>query len=120
MLKLFRRLFNDGVDRQVLLLRRDASSLTVNEWRKNGDLLQAARKVLEQPDMRLMLDTIRNTHFYEFDLIGNHPIEQRAIRQAESSGFALAIKMLKSLGEPLPSQEMPEATFDAPELPQID
>lgn len=106
------KLFSRRVERRIVLERRVSSTLTVNEWRATGDLLVAARKVLDNPDFRLMIDTIRNT---SFDLLGDPTIEQRAMRQAEASGFNLAIAMLLSLGTPLPSQEMPKETWGAPD-----
>lgn len=100
---------------RVVVLNRDSSNVTCDEYRANGDLVIAARKVINDPDFRLMLDAVRNTHVGKYDLPDNATIEQRAMVQAECQGFNLAIRMLLRLAVPPENPKQLVPTFEPPD-----
>lgn len=101
---------------RVVVLNRDSSNITCDEYRSNGDLVTAARKVINDPDFRLMLDAVRNSHVGKYDLSDNATIEQRAMVQAEAQGFNLAIRMLLKLAVPPEKPTELEPTWEPQDL----
>ena len=105
---------------RVAIIQRDPSHLTVEEWRADKALVGNAAKLLTDPFIRQMLDTVRNQHIARYDLADNATMEQRAIRQAECAGFNIALNMIESLARYHVVMPMPEATFEAPEVSTVE
>ena len=110
MLGLFRK-----PQKRVVIVKRDRMSVTADEWRSSHELCALARRVLADPDMRLMLDCIRNSHVANYALPDSATIDERAVHQAEIQGFNLALRMLTLLQEPKQIDKPIEADF-APEI----
>lgn len=111
MFGIIKRLVNKGVDRRVVVVERDSADISPTEWRSSKELVSSAARIVHDPTFKRMVDTVKYFHFNEFALVGNPQLDERAVRQAESQGFALAISMLVSLANPMPNLEMPEPTW---------
>lgn len=84
-------------------------SLTLAKWLKEENLIASAATILKHPDMRAMLDVLRNEHPAIKGIALGTPIDQRAIFQARGEGYQLCLNNLMALGEkPTKKQEIQE------------
>jgi len=98
---------------QIRIVQRDPFRVTVEEWRGSEELCMAAHKALNDPNVRRMLDTLRNSHLGMYDMPADFSSEQRSIKSAVIEGFGIALNTFESLAVHKKPQEPIEATFGA-------
>ena len=92
---------------------RDQTEVTLVEWQSRPELVKIARKFLDDPQFKLMVDVLRTSHFQNamMRLVGT-TVEDRAAMQARSEGYTVCLNNLRALGEfHEPSSEI-EPTFE--------
>ena len=107
-------LFNRKSPQKLQVIQRLSSRVKLDEWRSSADLVNAARKVLNDPNTQNMLDVLRNEHpanTMTFDA----PLDQRAVLQARSEGYTMALANLEALGVFQQQHEEMEATYEQPQ-----
>ena len=117
MIKFLKRLFRrEHVVTKIQVVLRDRSQLTMREFRSQPDLVGRARNILDNPDLRLMLDVLR-TESPANDVYSEQvPPEWRATVHARIEGYGLAIRNLEALGIfDAPAGEDPQPTYEKPE-----
>jgi hypothetical protein len=101
-----------------VVIRRDPTRITLDEWRSDLASVKLARKFLDDPEFRLMVDVLRTSHLvnYVMDMRGV-AIEDRAAMQARGEGYTMCLINLEALGDfRKPKQEI-EPTFEEEERP---
>jgi len=102
--------------RKVQILQRDVCRLSPEEWRADPDMVKLARAVLNDPRFRLMLDCVYFAHPANA-IYGKISIEDRALVQAQSQGYTIALACFKSLGvNSQLAQDLGDPTYEPPEL----
>ena len=94
------------------IFRGNGSTIRAQVWRQTPALLREADAILQSPRFQNMLEVLRNEDPARFPLAAGCPLQDRAVHQAMSEGYSLAIEMLLSLGKPWDSIETPEETFE--------
>lgn len=103
---------------RIQVVRRYGSKLRMAEWRSDPALCNTARKVLDDGNVRLMLDVIRNEHLAMIVLPTGAPPEVRAAVQAMSEGYSMCLNNLEAMAlhQPLTKELAP--TFEPEEREQ--
>lgn len=101
---------------QVRVVLRQASTLTVAEWRGMPSLVTAAQKVFADPNFKAMVEVLRTDAPHNYGMIfkGAQPMEY-AQRVGEIEGYLKCLNNLEAMALPLEVSEMPPATFEPPE-----
>jgi hypothetical protein len=102
---------------RVKVITRDRTNLSLDEWRSDQALCNAAGKALLNPNIQAMLDVLRNSHPAYFVHTGSISMEDRAVLQARSEGYTLALSNLEALAIHRKPPTEVEATFE-PEQPE--
>lgn len=106
--------------RKLVVIRRDPTRITLDEWRRDPASVKLARKFLDNPEFRLMIDVLRTTHIggYVMGMEGVS-LEDRAAMQARGEGYTLCLRDLDALGEFKKPKEEAEETFEPEEEPEL-
>lgn len=100
---------------KVQIVRRYGSKLRLTEWKSDPHLCNTARKVLDDGNVRLMLDVIRNEHIAMIVLPTGASPDVRAAVQAMSEGYSMALNNLESMAIHQPLTKELEPTFEPEE-----
>lgn len=117
-LRFFRRLFTRQSalpPAQITPVYREVNTFTVGEWRSTPELVAQAAKVLSDPAVKMMLDTLKTNHRGVFVCNGFVPLKVRATIQAQWEGYGMAIADLELLGSFQAPKPHLEETFSDPE-----
>jgi len=117
MKKLLRKLFRSSdppVRTKVVIVKRDASRLTLQEWRSDPNLVRAAKKILDSSDFRIMLDIVRNENPVNQVFVGKVTMEERGIHQAYCEGYSVALNTLERLAQSSREIELGDPTWEDP------
>ncbi len=97
---------------KIQVIRRDPFRLTPTEWRNDNSLCELARRTLTIPEVRMILDCLRNAA-HGWAMNPTMPFEERAIRSAVNEGYMICLNEFEKLAEPegKPQQEMPMPDF---------
>lgn len=117
MKKLFRKLFRHpepSVRTKVVIVKRDASRLSLAEWRADPNLVRAAKKILDSSDFRIMLDIVRNENPINQVFVGKVSMEDRGIHQAYCEGYSVALNTLERLAQATREIELGDPTWEDP------
>lgn len=99
--------------RRYEIVQRDRCLMRLDEWQASPGLVKLAQVHLNHPEMRLMLDVLRNEHccqrVYSDDVSPNI----RVVAQARSEGYTQALANLEALGKFVSKAELGEETFGA-------
>lgn len=82
---------------QVQILYRDVCRLTLAEWRSDIELTKAARKFLDDPQFRVMVDVLRTSHFANLIIDTNDP-NSRSAFLGRCEGYSACLNDLESMG----------------------
>lgn len=100
---------------KIQIVRRYGFKLRLAEWRSDPALCNTARKVLDDGNVRLMLDVLRTEHLAMIVLPTGVSSEVRAAVQAMSEGYSMALNNLESMALHQPLAKQLEATFEPPD-----
>lgn len=100
---------------QLQIVRRISSDISIEEWRSNKELVLLARKFLNNPDFRMMTDTLRNSAPHNYVSLKEMSIDARAMEQARIEGFQLCLNNLAALGMETKKAVELEPDFSQPE-----
>jgi len=101
---------------RVQILPRQATKLRLSEWQSDQALTVQAGKALADPTVQLMVAVLQNEHPAFIALPEEVELHERAIVQARSEGYTMALANLEALGQFKKPTVMPEATFEAEEI----
>lgn len=92
----------------VTVIQRDPLRIRISEWRTSPELVKMAAETLRQPNVRQMLDCLRNEHlgFISTPLDASTDVVAALQRQAE--GYQQALNNFEALG----SIEKPSVTVE--------
>lgn len=93
---MLRRLKQWWRPKQVEIIRRDPLRLTVEEFRSDKSLTNAALRMLHDPAVRQMLDTLHASHVRRYAATGT--AEERAFHLSRCEGYQAALNDFESLG----------------------
>lgn len=82
------------------------------QYRQNDELVSAAMAITNDPRFQQMLEVVRNEDPARFPLKDGSQIADRAIHQAMSEGYSLAVETMLALAKPWKETTMPEETFE--------
>ena len=99
------------------VIRRDRCLMSLAEWQSSTGLVKLAQAHLNHPEVRLMLDVLRNEHVNQRFYADDVPAHIRVVAQARSEGYTQALSSFEALGKFIPKVELGEETFGAT-LPQ--
>jgi len=96
---------------KIQVVRRDPFRLTPDEWRSDPTLCSLATKTLAIPEVRMMLDTLRNAA-HGWVMNPAMPFEERAIRASVNEGYMICLTEFEKLSQPVAKpQALPMADF---------
>lgn len=99
---------------RIEVIRRESTSLRLEEWRSQSELVAMADMVWRNPDFRLMLQIAQNESPANFAvLVGD--MESRALHQARTEGYNLLMANLKAMRVPIDRTEQIETTYEPEE-----
>lgn len=81
---------------EVRVVQREVSHLRLSEWRSAPNLTGEARKVMDHPFFKLMVDVLMNEHPGCCVMIDGDK-DQRAIQQARAEGYTICLSNLRAL-----------------------
>lgn len=95
---------------------RESFKLTLDEWRKNEQLVLESRALAKHPTYRSQMDILRNAHPVHMVMpsIGVSPTD-RIVQNAKCEGYEMAVNNLEAMAKPFKHQKPLEATFSDPE-----
>ena len=96
--------------------RREAWRLTLEDWRKQDQLVLESKALARNLTYRAQIDVLRNSHPVHtvFSPLGVSPTD-RVVHQAKCEGFELALNSLDAMTKSLKRHAQLEATFEPPE-----
>jgi len=101
-------------ERKIEVVRRESTSLRLDEWRSQPELVALADAVWRNHDFRLMLQVVQTESPGNFAVLSGD-LETRALHQARSEGYNLALAHLKALRISVNTVPELEATYEAEE-----
>lgn len=104
-------LFKPKPSQKLQVIQRLSSRVRLHEWRSSPDLVTSARKVLNDGTLQTMMDVLKNEHPFNTTLY-NVSIEERAVVQARTEGYAMALANLEAMGVFQKPTEPIEATYE--------
>lgn len=114
-----RQLFRRPVQTRIQVVRRYGFKLRMAEWRADPVLCNTARKVLDDGNVRLIVDVLRNEHLALLVLPTGASSEVRAAVQAMSEGYSMCLNNLEAMAIHQPLTKELEPTFEPPEMPNL-
>lgn len=93
-------------------LEREVCRLRAYEWRADKQFVAMAASVLNQPNLKLMLDCVTNEHPAFNVLTDGTDAQSRVVQQARGEGYTMAIENLLSLAREQALPERIAATFE--------
>lgn len=100
---------------QFMVIARDPIKLRLHEFRSNKSMVGMAQKSLLSPELKIMLDVLRNEHPCMVVMsTGTNP-NDRIVAQARGEGYTMALANLEAMGDFQQITEMPEPTFETEE-----
>lgn len=94
------------------------AAIRLDQWRHSPVLTTDARRVLDMPITKAMLDVLyaESPSNYQLASLGIRA-EDRAALQAKTEGYHMCLDFLESLGVPVEDDREPlQATFEPPEV----
>ncbi len=98
----------------VKVIQRQATKLRLHEWRADLSLCNQASKLMNVPEMQLMVSVLHNEHPAFVVIDPGTSLQDRAVYQARCEGYTLALANLEALARHQKMVDAPEADF-APE-----
>lgn len=102
----------------IKVSRPRPAAIRLDQWRHSPVLTTDARRVLDMPLTKAMLDVLyaESPSNYQLASLGIRA-EDRAALQAKTEGYHMCLDFLESLGVPVEDDRAPlEATFESPEV----
>ena len=114
--RLFRISTVETPQRPIRMESRETWKLTLDEWRKQEQMVLESRTLARNLTYRAQLDVLRNSHPCHtlFTPLGVSPTD-RIVHQAKCEGYELALNNLEAMTRPFKQTKPLEATFEAPE-----
>lgn len=106
--------FGKKQQRQIEVVRRESTSLRIEEWRTQAELVKMANGVWLNSDFRLMMQVAQNECPGNFALLSGG-LEDRAMHQARTEGYNLALANLKAMRVPVNQVRELESTYEPEE-----
>ena len=101
---------------RVVIVHRDISRITLDQWRSNPDTVKMASKHTNNPEVRQMIDVLRCSAAPHNALLPlEATMEARGVWQARIEGYNAALNDFESLGVLVKTNEAVEATYEPPE-----
>lgn len=88
------------------------SRLQIRDWQNDQRLCSLAAKVLDDPNVRLMLSVMRNEHPCHYVLPADAPLDARAVQQARAEGYEMFLANLERMSVCTVPAESIEAAFE--------
>lgn len=104
----------------IRIVEREVTTLRLHEWQADARLCGEARKVMDSPHVRLMVQVLHNSSPAFWFLPQDAGAEIRALHQARIEGYNLAIANLDALGEHKAAPTPLAETFGVKEEPESD
>ena len=114
------RLKPDNREIAGLLFRQRQQRLRLNQWRDNSELVGQAAAIIQDERFQRMLAVLETESPANFSFAGPTDFVQRAIQEAKTEGYNLAIDRLLSLGEFRAEQEVLRETYEPEKAPSSD
>lgn len=99
---------------EVRVIHRDPCQLTLDQWRADPRFISIAKKFLDNPEFRLMMDVLRTEHLASYCMTSAN-IEQRAVAQARGEGYTMCLNNIEALGQFAAEKREVQSTFETPE-----
>lgn len=90
--------------------------LTVEQFQSNPEMVKSAMSLFIRQDFLTMIHALEGSHPARNIYPQMLPVEARAILQARTEGYQLALDNLRKMRELIVPQEVLESTFEAPPL----
>ena len=94
-------------------------SLTLDEWRREADLVAMASRVVRSKEFRAMMDVLRSQALSAFDLPILADNDQRAAAHSMRQGYVIALRDIEALASHYKPSDNIEPTFEEPEDDEI-
>ena len=94
---------------KIKIVERSQCRLTLGEWRRDTALVARARKALNNPDVAILIDVLRNSGPANAAFPVPTPMETRAAYQSFTEGYAAALNNLEALAT---QEEIPTPMAD--------
>ena len=101
----------------IKIIERELGSLTLADWRQDRVLCAQAGSALSSPLIRQMLQVLHNSH-PAFQVLVRGDMNERAMQQARSEGYTLALADFESMGTMQAGNEPVETGFEQEEISQ--
>lgn len=100
---------------RIEVVRRESTSLRIEEWRAQSELVKMANSVWLNSDFQLMMQVAQNECPGNFALLSGG-LDDRAMHQARTEGYNLALANLKAMRVPVDRAQELEATYEPEEI----
>lgn len=102
--------------KKPLNLTVNNSRLRLEEYRSEPALVSAAQRVLNDPDLRLMIQVLQNEHPCWQVFVANAEPHTRSAHQSKGEGYTLSLSNMESMGVPKKNATRVEPTYEAETL----
>lgn len=93
----------------------DSTSLTLDQWRRHGELISAAERLHKDKDFQLMLQVLATESPVNYPLVGlNIQATDHLIHCGKVDGWQMCLNTISAMKEPLAEDGLVEATFESP------
>lgn len=95
------------------IFRATGLDIRAEQWRSTPNLVSTAHRIVNDVGFIQMLEVLRtespaNLAFSDIE----ESLPSRAVQQAKTEGYNLALNLMLSLAKPLADAQMPEATYE--------
>jgi hypothetical protein len=102
------------VPKPIKVIHRESTSLRLEEWRSQPELVAMADAVWKNENFRLMLQVAMNESPGNFAILSGD-METRAMHQARTEGYNLMLANLKAMRAPADTAHELESTYEPEE-----
>ncbi len=100
------------------MVYRETCTLTVEEWRRQESLVQMAQAQLIKPELKQMIDALKNSNPAYNVYAENVPELVRIVAQARAEGYGMALANFEGLGRlNQPQEPIGPGTFEPEDKP---
>lgn len=102
------------VEKRTEVVRVESTELRLQQWRGTSELIAMADGVWRNQDFRLMMQVAQSESPGNFAVLSGD-VETRALHQARTEGYNMALANLKAMRVPVDKVEELEATYEPEE-----
>jgi len=97
---------------EVKIIRKSETTLRLQDWQANPELIKVGRRVMANPDFQMMISVLRNEHPGHVVISDDAPPTRSVAIQRRGEGYTMALANLEAMGKLIEPEKPFEATFE--------